>query len=198
MEDIRAGLGETTSDTHGCNQITPEIGITDTPVIDRRLGPNGAIYFVAMTKDSSGTYHQRLHALDITNGAELFGGPTEIQATYPGTGDDSQNGSSSSIPGSTPSVPDCWSMRQHLPHLYLALRQSALYRMDHRLQPPPSQQTSVLNLTPNGNEGSIWMTGAGLAADASGASTSSTPMGLSTPPSTRKDSPSTATTATPS
>jgi len=29
-------------------------------------------------------------------------------------------------------------------------------------------QTSVLNLTPNGSEGSIWMSGAGLAADASG------------------------------
>jgi len=27
-------------------------------------------------------------------------------------------------------------------------------------------QTSVLNLTPNGSEGSIWMSGAGLAADA--------------------------------
>ena len=29
-------------------------------------------------------------------------------------------------------------------------------------------QTSVLDLTPNGNEGSIWMAGAGLAADTSG------------------------------
>jgi hypothetical protein len=30
------------------------------------------------------------------------------------------------------------------------------------------KQTAVLNLTPNGSEGSIWMAGAGLAADASG------------------------------
>ena len=29
-------------------------------------------------------------------------------------------------------------------------------------------QTSVLNVTPNGNEGAIWMAGAGLAADSSG------------------------------
>src|ERR1019366_3267109 len=79
--------GETTSDTHGCGQITPEIGITSTPVIDRSSGPNGALYGVAMTKDSSSAYHQRLHALDITTGADLFGGPTEVQATFPGTGD---------------------------------------------------------------------------------------------------------------
>ena len=29
-------------------------------------------------------------------------------------------------------------------------------------------QTSVLNVTPNGSEGAIWMSGAGLAADTSG------------------------------
>ena len=29
-------------------------------------------------------------------------------------------------------------------------------------------QVSILNLTPNGNEGSIWMSGAGLAADSFG------------------------------
>jgi len=39
-----------------------------------------------MSKDSSGGYHQRLHALDLTTGAEEFGGPVEIQATYSGAG----------------------------------------------------------------------------------------------------------------
>ena len=50
------------------------------------------MYLVAMSKDSSGHYHQRLHALNLRTGAELFGGPVEIAATYPGTGDGSQNG----------------------------------------------------------------------------------------------------------
>jgi len=81
--------GEMFSDDRGCDQVRPNIGITSTPVIDRTRGPHGAIYLVAMSKDSSGKYHQRLHALDIATGAELFGGPTAIQATYPGTGPNS-------------------------------------------------------------------------------------------------------------
>src|SRR5258708_2853154 len=59
------GSGETTSDNHGCSQITPEIGITSTPVIDRKQGPNGTIFTIGMSKDASGKYHQRLHALDV-------------------------------------------------------------------------------------------------------------------------------------
>ena len=74
------GAGENTSDDRGCSQITPEIGITATPVIDPSRGPNGALYAIAMSEDNSGNYFQRLHALDLTTGAELFGGPTTIQA----------------------------------------------------------------------------------------------------------------------
>ena len=44
------GTNEVTSDDRGCAQVTPEIGITATPVIDRQLGPNGTIFVVAMSK----------------------------------------------------------------------------------------------------------------------------------------------------
>jgi hypothetical protein len=77
--------GETTSDDRGCSQVTPEIGITATPVIDRSAGAHGTIYLVAMTKDSSSNYHQRLHALDITTGSEIASSPTEITAVYGAT-----------------------------------------------------------------------------------------------------------------
>ena len=73
--------GETPSDDQNCAQVTPEIGITATPVIDPHAGPNGAIFVVAMSKDAAGKYHQRLHALDLVTHAELDGGPVEIQAT---------------------------------------------------------------------------------------------------------------------
>src|SRR5579862_4153548 len=85
------GAGETTSDARGCDQVTPEIGITATAVIDRSAGPHGVMYVVAMSKSGS-DYFQRLHALDVTTGAELFGGPQTVQASAPGIGDNSVNG----------------------------------------------------------------------------------------------------------
>src|SRR5208337_2526197 len=83
------GVGETPSDDRGCNQVIPQIGITSTPVIDRSLGPNGTIFVVAMSKNASGNYFQRLHALDLATLAERPNSPVTVQATYPGTGNNS-------------------------------------------------------------------------------------------------------------
>jgi hypothetical protein len=85
------GAGESPSGNQGCGQITPQIGITSTPVIDRSSGPNGTIYVVAMSTNST-KYFQRIHALDITTGAEEFGGPVNVAAKYPGKGDNSHDG----------------------------------------------------------------------------------------------------------
>jgi len=61
----------------------PVIGIIATPVIDPVInGVDGTIYVVAKSKDSSGGYHFKLHALSLTTGAEKFSGPKEI--TYSG------------------------------------------------------------------------------------------------------------------
>ena len=73
---------------------------------DRTRGPNGAIYVVAMSKNSAGSYFQRLNAFDITSGAQLFGGPHTITATYPGTGDNSSGGNVILIPRNTKNAPD--------------------------------------------------------------------------------------------
>jgi len=161
--------GETTSDNRGCDQVTPEIGVTSTPVIDRTRGANGVVYAVAMSKDGSGNYHQRLHALDLALGTELFSGPAEIQAKYPGTGDNSDGTNVIFDPG------------QYKERAALLLMNGILYtswasHCDIRpytgwiiaYNPATLAQTSVLNVTPNGNEGAIWMAGAGLAADNSG------------------------------
>ena len=78
--------GETPSDNRGCSQITPEIGITATPVINRSVGVNGTIYVAPMSKNSAGTYFQRLHALDLATGAEQSGSPIDVSASYPGSG----------------------------------------------------------------------------------------------------------------
>src|SRR6202030_4560009 len=81
--------GEIPSDDRGCNQVTPEIGITSTPVIDRT---RGAIYVVAVSKNAAGNYFHRIHALDLTSGKELFGGATTVAASFPGTGARSSGG----------------------------------------------------------------------------------------------------------
>ena len=163
------GAGETTSDDHGCGQITPEIGVTSTPVIDPKAGPHGTIYVVAMSKDGSGSYHQRLHALDVTTGAEEFSGPQNIQASFPGNGDNSSGGKVVFAPG------------QYAERAGLLLQNGVVYtgwtsHCDARpytgwimgFDQSTLAQVSVLNVTPNGNEGSVWMSGAGLAADTSG------------------------------
>ena len=160
---------ETASDNRSCGQVTPKIGITSTPVIDMSSGPNGTMYLVAMSRDSSDNYHQRLHALDVTTGAEQFGGPLDIAAKFPGTGDNSQGGFVIFDP------------KQYKERSGLLLLNHMIYtawasHCDDRpytgwlmsYDEKTLAQKSVLNVTPNGNEGAIWAAGAGLAADPKG------------------------------
>ncbi|HVB88388.1 MAG TPA: immunoglobulin domain-containing protein [Candidatus Dormibacteraeota bacterium] len=165
--------GETPSDDRGCSQVEPEIGITSTPVIDPSAGPNGTIFVVAMSKDSSGNYHQRIHALDLTTGADRMTA-TNITATYPGTGTGSAGGVQTFNPGS------------YEERAALLLLNGVVYTTwtSHCDNAPYTswvmgysesnlQQVSVLNLTANGatqggKEGGIWMASDGPAADSSG------------------------------
>ena len=161
--------GETTSDDRGCSQVTPEIGITSTPAISRPQGSNGVIYTVAMSKDSSGNYHQRLHALDAVTGHELYNGPKDIAARYPGTGDNSSG-------GFVIFDPSQYKERSGLlligTEVYLAwashcdIRPYTGWIMAY--DATTLAQKSILNVTPNGYEGAIWGSGAGLTADNSG------------------------------
>ena len=81
------GPGEVPSDPVHGTQVTPEIGITATPVIDLNTD---TMYVVAMSKLVSGnttTYIQRIHALDITTGADKVAPKSIDQSiTYPGAG----------------------------------------------------------------------------------------------------------------
>jgi hypothetical protein len=161
------GSGETTSDAHGCGQVIPEIGITATPVIDRGAGAHGTLFVVAMSKDASANYYQRLHALDLASGAELLNGPTNIAATYPTSG----GGTTTFSPGQyeeraalllqNGSIYTSWTSHcDDVPYTgwIIAYAQSSLLR------------SAVLNVAPNsgGRGPAIWMSGGGPAADAAG------------------------------
>jgi hypothetical protein len=161
--------GETTSDDHNCSQVIPEIGITSTPVIDPAAGPHGTIYAVAMSKDASGAYHQRLHALDIATGVEEFNSPVDIQASYPGSGDGSANGVVTFDPKQYKSRPGLllvngivytsWGSHCDIrPYTgwVIGYNESTL------------TQTSVFNFAPNGEGAAVWGSGSGIAADANG------------------------------
>jgi hypothetical protein len=152
--------GETPSDPRSCGQVSPQIGITSTPVIDRTAGPNGTLYVVAMSKDSGGTYFQRLHALDLVTLTDRIA-PVVIQATYP---------------GATAFAPDDYKERGAL---LLAQGQIFTSWASHCDDIPYNgwimayneatlAQTAAINLTPNGAQGGIWDV-AGLALDSNGA-----------------------------
>ena len=159
--------GETVSDPRDCNQVTPQIGVTSTPVIDRSAGTHGTLFVVAMSKDAASNYHQRLHALDLTSGAELLGGPTEISATSP----TAAGGVAMFVAGQyeeraallllNGTVYTSWTSHCDISPYFgwiIGYSESTL------------AQSAALNVAPNSNGGgpSIWMSGGGPAADSEG------------------------------
>src|ERR1700683_5354368 len=146
----------------GCASITPEVGITATPVIDPATG---TLYVVAMTEEGSdGSYAHRLHALDVTTGAERPGSPVQIQASVPGTG----NGTNA-----VPFEPWLYKERAGLLLLNGAVYTAWSSQCDsgnyngwiiaydaHTLQ-----KSAVFSDTPNWDAGAFWQAGAAPAAD---------------------------------
>ena len=151
----------------GYGDITPEVGVTGTPVIDPKTG---TLYAISKSMNPAGTqFYQRLHAIDITTGNEKFAGPANIgpSITYPGNGDG----------GSTVS----FSPQQQGQRAGLALVNGVVYAAwaSHEDNLPyygwvvgfnasTLAIASVLNVTPNAQSGGIWMGGGAPSADSSG------------------------------
>jgi uncharacterized protein (TIGR03437 family) len=162
-----AGVTTVPASDTGCGQIAPEIGVTSTPAIDPL---SGTVYVVAMTKETAGgsaSYVHRLHALDISSGAERPSSPVAIHATYPGTGE----GGNTLV-----FAPRNYKQRPGLlllngvvytafsSHCDIGIYHGWLMGYDAKTL----AQVSVYNNTPNGNQGSFWTGGAAPAADANG------------------------------
>ena len=161
--------------------ILPEVGITGTPVIDP---VTGTLYVEVKTREVTGNvtnYMHRLHALDITSGAERTNGPVinspgVIYATnYPGIGD----GTSDDNDGAGHVL---WNgLREHSrPALTLYNGVVYIAYASHGDITPyhgwlfgynatnVAQQVTVYNSTPNGGLGGFWQGGGGPSIDSDG------------------------------
>jgi hypothetical protein len=141
------------------------IGITGTPVIDPT---SGTLYLVAATKEN-GKFVNRLHALDITTGAEKFGGPVQIEASVKGTGSGNKKGVVSLNP------------QHELQRSGLLLLNGTVYigwASFGDVTPfhgwilgysaASLAQVAVFNSTPNGSDGGVWQSGAAPSVDPAG------------------------------
>ena len=152
------------------HDISPEVGITSTPVIDLA---SGTMYVDAFTEDGTGLYSHRIHALNITTGQDRVS-PAFVAASAQGNADDSVSGKINFVAS------------QHLQRPALTLANGTLYvaysgyadtEPYHGwilgFNPTSLSLTSVFNTTPNNlkppsqfpSEGGIWQTGNGLVSD---------------------------------
>jgi hypothetical protein len=148
----------------------PLVGISGTPVIDP---VTGTVYAAAKTKEIAGgvtNFVYRLHALDVTTGAEKFGGPIVIEGSVLGVGD-----------GFVPLDTVAFSPYKHMnrPALLLANGVLTVTFTSHQDFPPyhgwvftynayTLQPLGIFNTTPNGSAGGIWQASSGPAADTNG------------------------------
>lgn len=143
--------------------VQPEVGVTGTPVIDKA---SSTMYLVSKSIDSGNGFHIRLHALNLVDGSEKFGGPANVGTSVSGNGAGSTGGS----------VP--FDLRMEHQRSGLALANGVVYVSwaAHEDADPyhgwligynatTLAQVSKFNATPNGTRGGIWMGGGAPAID---------------------------------
>jgi hypothetical protein len=144
--------------------VYPTTGITGTPVIDPTAN---IMYVLVRTAETTGAvtnYVQRLHALDITTGAELLGGPVVIGGSVKGTGSGSVHGvltfntlHENNRPGLT--------LANNT--VYIAYEGSA-HGWIFAYDATSLAQVGIFCTTPNGSLGGVWAAGNGLPVDSNG------------------------------
>ena len=150
-----------------CGDLTPEMGITSTPVID---STTNTLYVVAFTKES-GQLIYRLHALDVTTGTDKPGSPIKIQASVPGTGAGSLNGVVTFNPQRERQRAALTLVNGQIYIAFASFCDVDPYHgwiLRYTYSGSAFTRASVYNDTHNGTRGGIWGGGGALAADSSG------------------------------
>jgi hypothetical protein len=150
---VSLGTAVSNNDPEG---VQPTLGILSTPVID---ASTNTMYVTAVTSG----YVLKLHALDITSGAEKLGSPVIVKASISGTGSGSVNGIVSLSAG-------CYQRTALIlanGHIYLGFG-----HCNHgwivAYDASTLTQTQVFTTSPDGVGATIWMGGAGPVVDADG------------------------------
>jgi len=184
--DPAHGITTVTAADVGSDDITPEIGITSTPVIDPKTN---ILYLVAKSKvvrDVGADYLLTMHAINLADGTEALGGPAVIADTYWDGIDASHYDyvSGPSIPGTGDGAVDGvlnFNALRALQRCALTMYHDQVYVMtaSHGDAPPyhgwilgygtaDLKLKTVFNTTPNGMDGGLWQSGAGIAIDPQG------------------------------
>jgi hypothetical protein len=164
--------------------LSPEIGITSTPVIDPSTN---TIYVEEKTKEvenNNSHYLHWLHAINVGNGAERFVGPTLIADSIGDTyvSGPFVKGTSTDTPANTPPGGNvAFDALRQMNRVGLTLVNGNVYiaYASHGDNGPyhgwvlgfsaaTLKPTAVFNTTPNASNGGIWQGGARLAADSPG------------------------------
>ncbi len=140
-----------------CPDIATVIGIIGTGVIDLSTK---TWYFVHKQKNSDSTYHQYLHAVDITTGAEKFSGPKEISASASGVAFDAKlNNQRCGLLEQGGNIYIGWSSHNDCGGYHgwvMGYNASTL-----------AQVGAFPVTTSSGSKGGVWMSGGGLVGDGS-------------------------------
>src|ERR1700676_768818 len=162
---LSSGVTTISASANQCGDINPEYGITSSPWI--YLSTN-TLYAVAETLENNGTsFVKKIHALDITTGAEKPGSPMGISASI-------------TVPGQNPVT---FNTRYQLNRAGLLLYNGVIYVgfgshcdvsdwrgwvLGYSYNGSNFSQVFVFSSEPssaNGRQGGIWMSGEGLPMD---------------------------------
>ena len=146
--------------------IYPSIGILSTPAINL---PRGAIYILAETL-RAGKPVFRLHALDLSTGAEILNGASDMTAAVKGSGDDSVKGVVTLDPLAHLQRPGLLAANGQIYLGFGSIYDREPYHgwvLAYDMN-DVRRQLSVFNSTPDGVAGGVWQSGRGIVADGAG------------------------------
>jgi hypothetical protein len=152
------------SGSNACDNLSPEIGITSTPVIDPVAG---TIYFISKGQEA-GAWVQRIHAVNIVTGVERPGSPTLLAASVKGTGDGSVGGSVAFDLGTQLNRPGLLLVNGIVYAAFASHCDTGAYHgwiLGYSYDGTKFQQVLAYNVSPNGSKGGIWQGGVGLSSD---------------------------------